>query len=159
MAKLRHIALSVPDPVKAAEFYEKAFGMKRVGEAHVSIGHGVYLSDGTVNLALLRYTDDEAAGVEQAAKTWGDANGVTVKLVPLPFGAFDSKVETAVPRGNGPDLFIAAHASLGKWDAMGLVQPVEASLLDGHRPATRAAMSINSRSPLLIVRFLVALGT
>ena len=69
MAKLRHIALSVPDPVKAAEFYEKAFGMKRVGEAHVSIGHGVYLSDGTVNLALLRYTDDEAAGVERG-KDW-----------------------------------------------------------------------------------------
>ena len=31
MGKLRHIALSVPDPWQAAEFYIKAFGMKKVG--------------------------------------------------------------------------------------------------------------------------------
>ena len=31
MAKLRHIAITVPDPEKAAQFYEKAFGLKRVG--------------------------------------------------------------------------------------------------------------------------------
>lgn len=32
MAKLRHIAITVPDPEKAAEFYTKAFGLKRVGQ-------------------------------------------------------------------------------------------------------------------------------
>ena len=31
MAKLRHIALSVPDPEKAADFYCEAFDMERVG--------------------------------------------------------------------------------------------------------------------------------
>ena len=31
MAKLRHIAITVPDPEKAAEFYERALGLKRVG--------------------------------------------------------------------------------------------------------------------------------
>ena len=31
MAKLRHIALSVPDPQATAAFYIKAFGMKQVG--------------------------------------------------------------------------------------------------------------------------------
>lgn len=92
------------------------------------------------------YRGDEAAAIEQAAKTWGDANGVTVKTVAIPFGAFDSKVETAVPRGNGPDLFIAAHASLGKWDAMNIVQPMEASQLEGHRPATRQAVQVADRS-------------
>ena len=29
MAKLRHIAITVPDPEKAAQFYLRAFGMKR----------------------------------------------------------------------------------------------------------------------------------
>ena len=32
MAKLRHIAMSAPDPWKTAEFYKCAFGMEVVGE-------------------------------------------------------------------------------------------------------------------------------
>ena len=53
-ARLRHIALSVPDPDKAAKFFEEAFGMKRVGKA----GIGCYVSDGTINVALLKYDGD-----------------------------------------------------------------------------------------------------
>jgi methylmalonyl-CoA/ethylmalonyl-CoA epimerase len=53
-ARLRHIALSVPDPDKAATFFEEAFGMKRVGKA----GIGCYVSDGTINVALLKYDGD-----------------------------------------------------------------------------------------------------
>src|SRR5262249_49917400 len=50
-ARLRRIATSVPDPDKAADFFEQAFGMKRVGKA----GIGCYVSDGTINVALLKY--------------------------------------------------------------------------------------------------------
>ena len=53
-ARLRHIALSVSDPEKAAKFFEEAFGMKRVGKA----GIGCYVSDGTINVALLKYEDE-----------------------------------------------------------------------------------------------------
>src|SRR6201998_152296 len=56
-ARLRHIALSVPDPEKAAKFFEEAFGMQRVGKA----GIGCYVSDGTINVALLKY-DGEVPG-------------------------------------------------------------------------------------------------
>jgi catechol 2,3-dioxygenase-like lactoylglutathione lyase family enzyme len=62
MAKLRHIAITVPDPWKAAEFYMKAFGLKKVGETDWANARGVYLSDGTINIALLHYKTDEAAG-------------------------------------------------------------------------------------------------
>ena len=62
MAKLRHIAITVPDPEKAAEFYIKAFGLKRVGETDWAGARGVYLSDGVVNLALLHYKTKEHAG-------------------------------------------------------------------------------------------------
>ena len=62
MGKLRHIALTVPDPWKAAEFYMSAFGLSKVGETDSSLACGVYLSDGVVNLALLHYKSDEAAG-------------------------------------------------------------------------------------------------
>jgi lactoylglutathione lyase len=54
VARLRHIAISVPDPEKAAQFFEQAFGMKRAGKA----GIGLYMSDGTVNVALLKFPGD-----------------------------------------------------------------------------------------------------
>jgi catechol 2,3-dioxygenase-like lactoylglutathione lyase family enzyme len=62
MAKLRHIAITVPDPEKAAEFYMRAFGMQKVGETDWENARGVYLSDGTINIALLSYKTEEAAG-------------------------------------------------------------------------------------------------
>ncbi len=62
MVKIRHIALSVPDPEKAAQFYEQALGLKRVGEGHSPMVTVVYLSDGYINLALIRYETDELAG-------------------------------------------------------------------------------------------------
>ena len=62
MAKLRHIAITVQDPHKSAEFYMNAFGMKKVGETDWANARGVYLSDGTINLALLNYKNDEFAG-------------------------------------------------------------------------------------------------
>jgi lactoylglutathione lyase len=60
MAKLRHIALIVEDPEASARFFEQAFDMKRAGSAR----RGIYLSDGTVNLALLkRESDKEKVGI------------------------------------------------------------------------------------------------
>ncbi len=65
MAKLRHIAIQVPDPAKAAEFYMRVFGMQKVGETDWENARGVYLSDGVMNLALLNYKTIEAAGVDR----------------------------------------------------------------------------------------------
>ena len=48
MAKLRHIAIIVPDPEKAAKFFEEAFDMHRAGTAR----RGIYMSDGVMNVAL-----------------------------------------------------------------------------------------------------------
>ena len=44
MAKLRHIALSVPDPEKTADFYCDAFDMQRVGTTDSPLATGVYVS-------------------------------------------------------------------------------------------------------------------
>lgn len=60
--KLRHIALSVPNPSKAAKFYEESFGFERV-HAHETTGADVvYLSDGVMSLTLLEYKNDKVAG-------------------------------------------------------------------------------------------------
>lgn len=55
MAKLRHIAMQVPNLEKAAEFYERSFGMKRVAQATAPIGDAISLSDGVMNLTLLNF--------------------------------------------------------------------------------------------------------
>ena len=65
MAQLRHIAISVPDPDKAATFYETVFGMTRVGTTDSPLATGVYLSDGVMNIALLAYKTDEMAGTDR----------------------------------------------------------------------------------------------
>ena len=62
MAKIRHIAMSVRDPWKTAEFYENAFDMKRVGETDSELARGVYVSDGVITIALLDYKTDHWAG-------------------------------------------------------------------------------------------------
>jgi len=61
VGKLRHIAMSVPDPWKTAEFYKYAFEMEVIGETDSSLAEGVFLSDGVINLALLHFKSDEAA--------------------------------------------------------------------------------------------------
>ena len=58
--KLRHIAISVRDPEKAAKFFEEAFGMTRAGNAQ----RGVYMTDGVFNVALLNFGDEPIAGME-----------------------------------------------------------------------------------------------
>jgi catechol 2,3-dioxygenase-like lactoylglutathione lyase family enzyme len=64
-AKLRHIALSVPDLEAAARFYMETFGMRRVNFASTPYGDGLSLSDGVVNLTLLKFHTDDAAGDER----------------------------------------------------------------------------------------------
>jgi catechol 2,3-dioxygenase-like lactoylglutathione lyase family enzyme len=68
--KLRHIAISVPDPNAAAAFYEKTFGMIRAKEYDSELADVVYLSDGIHHMGFL--VDD----VEKTAKL-AEANGGT----------------------------------------------------------------------------------
>lgn len=57
MAKLRHIAINVDDLDRDAEFYTKAFELEEVGRVGKPDNGAVYLSDGTINIALIRMSD------------------------------------------------------------------------------------------------------
>ena len=58
--RLRHIAIIVPDPEASAKFFEEAFGMTRAGTAR----RGIYMTDGTMNVALLgKETPEEEIGL------------------------------------------------------------------------------------------------
>ena len=54
MARIRHIAIRTLDPEKTAAFYKDVFGLKEVGQART----GCYLSDGHINLAILKSRDE-----------------------------------------------------------------------------------------------------
>jgi catechol 2,3-dioxygenase-like lactoylglutathione lyase family enzyme len=71
MARLRHIAVVVKDLERAAQFYEKAFELKRVGEEHIDLGSAIYLSDGVINLALLKYKGETGSGLKDPASFVG----------------------------------------------------------------------------------------
>ena len=62
MAKLRHIAMSVPDPEKTAEFYCQAFEMERVATVNSTMATGCYVTDGLIMVALLKFKSDKASG-------------------------------------------------------------------------------------------------
>src|SRR5579871_4652134 len=78
MAKLRHIALIVEDPETAAKFFEQAFDMKRAGTAR----RGIYMSDGTVNVALLkRESEKEKTGIYHFGMWVDDLDDAEKKVI------------------------------------------------------------------------------
>ena len=78
MAKLRHLAIIVPDPEKAAKFFEEAFDMKRAGTAR----RGIYMSDGVVNVALLKQeSDKEKVGIYHFGMWVDDLDAAEKKVV------------------------------------------------------------------------------
>jgi catechol 2,3-dioxygenase-like lactoylglutathione lyase family enzyme len=64
MARIRHIALAVKDIDKTADFYEKAFGLRRSEKSEGPTAWRIYMSDGEVNLALLQYKSEVGSGVD-----------------------------------------------------------------------------------------------
>ena len=67
MAKIKHIAIATQDPDKTARFYKEVFGLQEVGRVDNENAEGHYLSDGNVNLAILRFKNDVVAGEEFGA--------------------------------------------------------------------------------------------
>jgi catechol 2,3-dioxygenase-like lactoylglutathione lyase family enzyme len=63
-ARIRHIALSVKDIDATADFYEKAFGLKRSPKSEGPTAYRVYMSDGEINLALLQYKSEVGSGIK-----------------------------------------------------------------------------------------------
>lgn len=84
------------------------------------------------------YRGAEEAALREAADRFEQQSGHRVRLVGVSFGVYDSKLETAIPRGNGPDLFIAAQGNLGKWRQMGLLVPTEGAATEHREPAIEA---------------------
>jgi len=78
MAKLRHIAIVVQDPEQSAKFFEAAFDMKVVGKAR----RGLYVSDGVINVALLKVESaNERLGVTHFGMWVDDLDASEKKVI------------------------------------------------------------------------------
>jgi catechol 2,3-dioxygenase-like lactoylglutathione lyase family enzyme len=70
-ARIRHIALAVKDIDATADFYERAFGLKRSPKAEGTTAWRVYMSDGEINLALLQYKSEVGSGLKNPSEFVG----------------------------------------------------------------------------------------
>ena len=125
MAKLRHIALQVPDLETAAGFYEKCFELERVAEAESPIGNAIMLSDGVMNLTLLHFPNGEGgqingpdwAGLHHFGFVVDDADDVRNRIednggrffMKLPEGYPGVDAETKFKDPNGVVFDVAEH--------------------------------------------------
>jgi arabinogalactan oligomer/maltooligosaccharide transport system permease protein len=77
------------------------------------------------------YRGGEQKALETVAREWEKASGTKVTLLSVPYEAYLGKLEAAIPRGNGPDVFLSPHNRLGEYILHGLVAPFgESSKVD-----------------------------
>ena len=71
MARIKHIAIATQDPDATTKFYVEGLGLEIVGKVNSVAAEGYYLTDGHINLAVLKFKDDESADTEGAPKHTG----------------------------------------------------------------------------------------
>lgn len=88
------------------------------------------------------------------------SKGVKVTTLAVPFDAFNDKITAAVPRGKGPDVFIAGQDRLGGWvEAGNTIEPIDFFLEKSDRarfiPSTMEAMTYQKTTYGLPMNFKV----
>jgi methylmalonyl-CoA/ethylmalonyl-CoA epimerase len=85
MPKIRHIGITTRDPAATADFFVKAFGMTVVERS--PSGEGIILSDGYINVTLLKFKVDRYGGGHPGLHHFGfhveDLEQTEAKLAPL----------------------------------------------------------------------------
>lgn len=88
-AKLRHIALTVPDIKREAAFFEQVFGFTKDSESDRAIS----LSDGVMNVTLLLYSPDRYADKQQGNAVIGVDHIGFVIDDPKEYAAMDERIK------------------------------------------------------------------
>ncbi len=92
------------------------------------------------------YQGGEAAALKRVvARYEAEHPGIKVTSLAIPYEAYLSKLEAAIPRGNGPDVFIGPHNRLGEYMLHRLAAPVGDAFpdedLDSYEPVTVTAIT------------------
>jgi arabinogalactan oligomer/maltooligosaccharide transport system permease protein len=64
---------------------------------------------------------DEEAALVEAMRDW---DGAPVEVLAIPYDALSSKLGSAIPFGEGPDVYVESHERLGEYARRELVAPV-----------------------------------
>ena len=118
MAKLRHIAISVPDLAASAAFFEKALGLEVVRRT----AKRIHLSDGVMNLTLLPPDDLK-----------GDKRQNFVGIHHLGFQVDDTAATGKMVEANGATLVdtpmnhVGGNADRKYWDPNGIMFDISAT--------------------------------
>ena len=113
MAKIKHIAIATKDPTETANFFREVFDLHVVGKVDNDIAEGYYLSDGSINLAVMRFKDDAVAreelgtlhsGIHHIGFQVDDMAAVDAKLRKAnsrPLSKVNAAIESKVGNGHG----------------------------------------------------------
>jgi arabinogalactan oligomer/maltooligosaccharide transport system permease protein len=69
------------------------------------------------------YRGDEERTLARLAREYERQTGVRIELLSVPWEAYSAKLDAAVPRAHGPDVFIEAHERLGIYRKDAVVAP------------------------------------
>ena len=70
MARIKHVALSTEDPAKTAAFYKEVFGLTELRRQPADSGaEGVWLTDGYIYFAILKYGGDDTPNLGEGPST------------------------------------------------------------------------------------------
>ncbi|MCK6592193.1 MAG: extracellular solute-binding protein, partial [Polyangiaceae bacterium] len=67
------------------------------------------------------YRGDEEKALNEILSRW---KGERLEVLSVPFDAYQTKLRSGIPIGEGPDIFIDAHERLGDYLSRGIVGPV-----------------------------------
>ena len=91
------------------------------------------------------YRGGEATAFDTIVARYEQTHGVKVTALAVPYEAYLSKLEAAIPHGNGPDVFIGPHNRLGEYLLHRLAAPVGDAFPDGdvalYEPGTVLAVT------------------
>jgi arabinogalactan oligomer/maltooligosaccharide transport system permease protein len=90
------------------------------------------------------YRGAEEAALLASIDAFRRTSPLPVEVLGVPNEALASKLTSAIPRGNGPDLFIFAHERIGGWVRAGLLAP--APPVSDALPETLAALRFDGQS-------------
>lgn len=81
------------------------------------------------------YREEEEKALREVLSAFEKERGVDVEVLAIPFDAYATKLESAIPHAHGPDVFLDAHERLGSYLQNALVAPAGDAL-----PASEEAL-------------------
>ncbi len=91
------------------------------------------------------YRGAERDAIDAIVAEFNARGGPQIESLAVPSKAYRSRLTSAIPRGNGPDLFINAHEVVGEWSNGHLLEP--ALFPEGDGPDAFAPSSIDAATP------------